>query len=260
MMPFDSPFATPHAKNSIRYLGALVIVAILSACSPSSDWYDMRLLNDQVTGMVHDCVPLGWVPVRVNDDVFYPGYSVEIDETDWYLPPPWVGGFGPHPIIGKEGRIAADLLAHLVRAGIVSTHRVRGSTQYHLTGAGFERYFDNDAFGNNRLHSSYVCYSTISVQSIQWKQPVHLEADPYRPGRVQVFRVGFTWSTAHDPSWTPDAYLRAHTIALGPPRSPTIAKFILRGNFWELVNLYPAQSRIVDPSAWSSRPPLDRGS
>jgi hypothetical protein len=247
----------------MRYIGALTIVAILSACSPSSGWYDMRLLNDQVTGMVHDCVPLGWVPVRVDDNVFYPGYSVEIDETDWYLPPPWVGGFGPHPVMGTQGRIAKGLLSHLVRAGMVSTRDVRGYVQYHLTESGFERYFDGDNFGNNRLHSSYVCYSKIVARSIEWKQPVHLEADPFGPGRVPVFRVAFTWSTAHDPSWTPDAFIRAHTIVLGPPKSPTLAKFILRGDFWELVNLYPGQpNQFVDPGAWPSGiPPANsRGS
>jgi hypothetical protein len=239
-----------------RSLGVLAIIAIVSACSPASDLYDVRLLNEQVSGMVHDCVPLGWIPVRVNDAVFYPGYSIDVDETDWYLPPPWVGGFGPHSAIGNQGRTVQGVLSHLERAGIVSRQKMRRNTLYHLTDSGLKRYFDSNSFGNNPLRSSYVCYSTISVRTIQWKQPVHLEADPYRPGRVPVFRVGFTWSISGDPTWTPDAFIRAHTIVLGPPGSPTIAKFIQRDNSWELANLYPAlPDRIVDPSAWPS-PPL----
>ena len=71
-----------------RACGA-VAIALLCACTPANDWYVQRLLNDQVTGTVHDCVPLGWNPARVDDNFFYVGYSAEIDETYWYLPPPF---------------------------------------------------------------------------------------------------------------------------------------------------------------------------
>jgi hypothetical protein len=205
--------------------------------------------------MVHDCVPLGWNPAPVGDAMFYPGYSIEIDETDWYLPPPWVGSFGPHPVVGAQGRTVQALLSQLERAGMVSEKTARGGAQYHLTEDGFGRYFDADNFGNNRLDSPYICCSKVSVQSVQWTQPVHLEADPYKPGRVPVFRVAFTWSVSDDPAWTPDAFIRAHTIVLGPSNSSTIAKFIERDNVWELVNLYPSSNRIVDLDAWPSPRP-----
>jgi hypothetical protein len=201
--------------------------------------------------MVHDCVPLGWDPARVDDNFFYVGYSAELDETSWYLPPPWVAGFGPHAVIGPQGRTVQALLSHLMRSGMVSERKRVGHAQYHLTAAGFERFFDNDNFGNNRLLNPYLCYSTIAPRTIVWKQPVHLENDPYGPGRVQVFRVAFTWTVLPDRSWTPDAFIRAHTITLGPARSPAIAKFVRRGNDWELENLYPSlPDHIADPAAW----------
>ena len=138
----------------------------------------------------------------------------------------------------------------------MSERSKRSSTQYHLTAAGFERFFDNDNFGNNPLHNPYVCYSTIAPRSIVWKQPLHLENDPYGPGKVQVFRVAFTWTTSMDRSWTPDAFIRAHAIVLGPTGSPAVAKFVRRGSTWELENLYPSlPDHIADPSAWPNDSP-----
>jgi len=234
-----------------RKLLAAVAIARLCACSPSNDWFVQRLLDDQVAGTVHDCVPLGWDPVRVDDKFFYIGYSAEIDETYWYIRPPWVAGFEEHATLGPQGRTARAVLGHLVEAGMVSERSVGGNTQYHLTASGFDRFFDDDNFGNNRLRNPYVCYSTIAPRSIIWKQPVHLEDDPFGRGAVEVFRVAFTWTVSTDPSWTPDTFLRAHTVVLGPASSPAIAKFVRRDNEWDLENLYPSlPDRLVDQTAW----------
>lgn len=209
-----------------------------------------------MTGTVHDCVPLGWNPVRVDDGFFYVGYSAELDETYWFVSPPWAAGFGPHEPVDPAGRTARDVLAHLEAAGMVDETRRRWGVKFNLSGAGFERFFDHDNFGNNRLDFPYICYSTIAAKAIIWKQPVRLESDPYGPGRVQTFRVAFTWTISTDSSWRPDAFIRAHSIVLGPTRSPAIAKFVRRGDDWVLDNLYPGSSdRVTEPAAWPTDPP-----
>jgi len=230
---------------------AAVATVVLCACSPSNDWYVQRILADQVAGTVHDCVPLGWNPERIDDNFFTVGYSAEVDETYWFVSPPWAAGFGPRDARDPRGKTTRELLAHLVQAGMVNEVSSYGTDQYKLAEPGFERFFDDDHFGNNRLHNPYVCYTTIVPRSIVWKQPEHLENDPYGKGRVHVFRVAFNWTVSPDTHWMPDAFIRAHTVVLGPARNPAIAKFVLRGSTWDLEDLYPSMpDNIVNPAAW----------
>lgn len=234
-------------------LWMLALVVALNACSHTSDWYALRDLDERFSDQMHDCVPLGWNPVRVDDRFFYSGFSSELDETFWYLPPPWVATLRPQDRANPQARTAQAVLDHLVRAGIVSRTRLRGSTHYNLTLPGLDYFFDANHFGNNPLHEPYVCYSKIVPERVLWKQAVHIERDPFGSGMVQVYRMAFTWVAVPDSGWSPDAFVRAHSVVLGPETDPAIAKFVLRGTHWYLESVYASRrDRVVDPSVWPS--------
>ncbi len=231
----------------------LALAAALSACSHTSDWYALRDLDERFSDQMHDCVPLGWNPARVDDRFFYSGFSSELDETFWYLPPPWVAMIRPQDRAHPQARAAEALLDHLARAGMVARSRSHGSTDYNLTLSGLDYFFDANHFGNNPLHEPYLCYSKIVPERVLWKQAVHSERDSSGAGTVQVYRVAFVWTAVPVGNWSPDAFVRSHGVVLGPSVDPTIAKFVLRDTHWYLESIYAAQrDRVVDPSVWPS--------
>ena len=184
-----------------------------SNCTPES-------LNSLASAGSQTAFPWAGIPCMLTNKFFYPGFSAEFDETDWFVPPLWAGGLGPRDARNANGRAVEALLDHLTRAGMISQRLSRGAVQYHLTPFGFGYYFDDDNFETNRLRSPYFCYSRIVPKRIDWIQAVHMEKDALGQGQVKVFRAAFTWAAVPVGSWVPDDYLRAHSIVLGPVTEP----------------------------------------
>ena len=230
---------------------ALCTGAALTGCSPTDQRVIMNRLNSQLTQQYHECVPLGWNPVPVAG-TYYPGSSAEFVEENTWLRPVWLGSVRTSDLLRPETRAIYRVLNKLVKAGMVEKNRTPGGFRYHLTMRALPYYFDDNALGNNPDHIPYLCYSKIVPQRVIWNQPIHLEQSRDNVGRIEVFRVAFSWTSSPVGSWSADADLRSRSVILAPVASPTIVKFIKSGKTWEIGSIEaPLRNpRLVDVSLW----------
>ncbi len=238
---------------------ALLILAALSACSPTNHLVIMHFVNAQFARQNYQCVPLGWVPVPF-DGTYYEGYSAELDETDWWLPPKWVGSVNSSELKHADVRVTYELLNELVSVGMLDRDRVHGGFRYHLTMRALPFYFDENDFGNNPEHFAYLCYSGIVPQRVIWNQPIHVEQVHGGSGKTQVFRAAFEWLPSTVAPWADSAFIQSHSVILAPTKGPIVVKFVNRQGTWEISNVHLFASALprigfADASAWpKSRP------
>jgi hypothetical protein len=181
----------------------------------------------------YECVPLGWAPVARGDG-YYEGYSVELDETGWWLPPTWAARMNPKSLNSADARVTFTLLNHLAAAGMLRKDRFGDSIAYHLTWNGLPYYFDEDDFGNNPEHYSYLCYSRIVPERVLWSQPIHGERTVQGSTESQVFRAAVQWSPGPMAPWASDGFIRSHSVFLPPDTHPIVMKFVNVDGVWEI--------------------------
>ncbi len=193
----------------------LLAAAALSSCSPTDHRIILYALRERFH--YYECVPLGWVPVPV-DGTYVQGYSAELDQTDWWLPPKWVGSIRIDRLKHRDARVTYALLNELVRVGMLDRNRVKNSFRYHLTWRALSYYFDENDFGNNPEHYSFLCYSKIAPQRVVWNEPIHRER--IGGSETDVFRAKVEWLPGPVAAWAEDAFLQSHSVTLVPARDP----------------------------------------
>ena len=230
---------------------AVLAAAGLTACSPTSDGAMLETLRAQLANQYRECVPLGWTPVPVAG-TYYPGVSVTLYEEGVWLPALWIGRVRTRDLARADVRTASDVLNELTRVGMVHSERFPGGVRYHLTTAAQPFYYDESDRGNNPDHIPYLCYSTIVPQSV-------VSTDSVRRGRLRyashdddMFHATFKWAPSPVAAWANDAYLRTHSVKLGPAENPVTATFVRRDGEWTIAELSAPTpvARVVDASVW----------
>jgi hypothetical protein len=228
----------------------LLATAAIAACSANSPRAVLSAFEDRFR--YYECVPLGWAPVARGDG-YYNGYSAEVDETSWWLPPTWSARMSARSLRTPDARVTYTLLNHLAAAGMIERVATGYGFAYHLTLSALPYYFDEDDYGNNPEHYSYLCYSRIVPDHVLWIQPIHRE----RIGQVsiesQVFRAAIQWSPGPIASWASDGFIRSHSVILPPQNIPIVMTFVNDNGVWD-VN-YPFDRllphlRFADAAAW----------
>lgn len=223
---------------------AAAITTLVAACAPNSAFTIMHAAQAHFARAYHQCIPLGWNPTPIYG-TYYPGYDVELEESDWWLPPIWLGYLPQSVAYGRRARTAERVLALLVGAGMVKRDTYSGASYYHITDAAFDYFYDDDNLGNNPGHAPYLCFSKIVPQRVLWKQPVHAERG------ASTFRVALAWSAGPPAPWAANPELRKYAVTLAPARAPLILKFAKTKDGWQIVNVYPsAPNLLADAAAW----------
>ncbi len=232
-------------SGTIRFSAtASVLLVLTAACAPTSDFTIMRAAREHFAHTYHQCLPLGWNPTPIYG-TYYPGYDVELEESDWWLPPIWLGYLPQSVAYDRRARTAERVLELLASAGMVKRNIFSEASYYHITDAAFVYYYDDDDFGNNPGHAPYLCYSSIVPQRVVWKQPVHLESG------VLTFRATIAWSASSPALWAANPALQKYSVTLAPTRSPLIVRFAKTGDGWQIANVYPAAPNVLaDAAAW----------
>jgi len=221
----------------------LALCATVAACSPTSDRRLLHVLKAQLSDQVHRCVPLGWAPVPVAG-TFYPGYSLRLNDEASWIKPLWLGSATHADLVEPQARAAKETLDALVRVGMIERIKVSGGYHYRLTVAAMNYYYDENQFGNNPDRIPYLCSSTLVPDRIDW----------HEAARKGGFRATFTWHASEEPVWAKDPIVRAHSIIMGPARSPALVKFAYRDDEWQIVNIYApaAASHVANAAVWPS--------
>lgn len=235
-----------------RQVCVLLTAALLTACSATDDRAVLQTLKDQLAAQYHQCVPLGWTPVPVAG-TYYPGVSVTLHEEAVWLPARWIGLVRERDLARADVRAAYDVLNELARAGMLERQHFPGVFRYYLTMAGQQFYYDDSAYGNNPDHIPYLCYSTIVPQRIAYTSSIAPER--YRDGAHDVdgFVAAFEWTPSPVAAWADNAFVRAHSVTLGPTENPMVAHLVDLDDTWAVIQLSGTASptaRVVDIGAW----------
>jgi hypothetical protein len=221
-----------------------VLLAFAAACAPTSDFSIMRAARGHFAHTYHQCVPLGWNPTPIYG-TYYPGYDVEFEESDWWLPPIWLGYLPQSAAYDRRAQTAERVLELLATAGMVHRDTFSGASYYHITDTAFVYYYDDDDFGNNPGHAPYLCFSSIVPRRVLWKQPVHVESG------IPTFRAAIAWSASPAAAWAANPTLRKYSVTLAPVHSPVILKFAKMRDGWQIASVYPsAPDVLADAAAW----------
>ncbi len=225
---------------------------LLGACSHSIDSVLHGAIFDRFSAQFHRCVPLGWVPEPV-DGSYVPGYSVEYSPRDVWLPPLWLGFVPGRALHTVHGLSAYRLLKEFVKAGLVESQPARRGTWYRLTERAVPYYFEGNDFGNNPLHLSYLCYSTIVLDGLAWSAGAQAGADG---GDAHAFKVRFTWHSDSEATWAANPVVQRYSVTLAPTQSPAAVEVAKRDGSWEVARAYyDATNTLTNPSAWATSPP-----
>lgn len=251
-MPIHHAFDTPRICR--KAVCAFLIAVALYACAPTDHHIIMLNLRAQFAQQGCECVPLGWVPVRLAD-TYYQGYSAELDQTDWWLPPKWVGRVSTKDLKHANVRVTYDLLNELTRVGMLDRKPAADAFEYHLTLSALPFYYDEDALGNNPEHFTYLCYSRMVPERLTWSEPIHLEQIGDAPEKMEAFRAAFEWRPSPAAAWAENAFLRSHSVVLAPSQHTLTVKFVNWKGTWEIyhVNMFASalpHIGVTDASVW----------
>jgi len=247
------PSVRSRLAGLTKHLRAIIAVVLLAGCSAAGDRAVLAALKTQLAAQYHACVPLGWTPVPVAG-TYYPGVSVTLTEEGVWLPARWIGRVRSRDLARADVRAAFDVLNELSRAGLLDRdHHVAGIWRYNLTSEGQRFFYDDSAHGNNPDHIPYLCYSTIVPQRIESISPIDREPSRYGARDVDSFVAAFEWTPSPVPAWANTAFVRAHSVTLGPTEHPAVAQFQAVGGTWTITRLSGTESptaRVVDAGAW----------
>jgi hypothetical protein len=241
----------------------LAALAALTACAPNDPRVVIRALRSELAQQYHECVPLGWNPVPVAG-TYYPGANVVVEEQGQgrvWLPALWIARIGDRQLTRADVRATAELMNVLAREGMLDRQTGRGGSTYRLSGSAIPYFFSENAHGTNPPAFPYLCYSAIVPQRVVATDPIHAER---LPGGVdaQAFHATFTWTASEPAAWARSAYVRAHSVVLGPSENPLTAELVRTDGGWHVVTLRgptSQQPHVVDASVWPPAPPPLRG-
>lgn len=253
MSPCPDPANSQNSRHrgARRWLCALLVAALLTACARTDDRAILGMLQTQLAKQYHECVPLGWTPVP-NAGTYYPGVSVTMEENGVWLPAVWVARVRRRDLARPDVRTAAAVLDELTKKGLLIRTTTPGASRYRLARIGWDFYYDENDYGNNPDHIPYLCYSTIVPQRVIASEPARHERLPDGSHDEDVFRATFAWTPSPVAAWANDAFLRSHSVALGPAETPVTATFANRHGAWTIVQLSTPTplGRVVNASAW----------
>lgn len=232
---------------------ALSVFVYLCACSRPLAHNQALLdhLSERMKLQYHECVPLGWTPVRAGAS-FYPGYTATQATYVEFLDAIWRGHVGKIELRNRDAAVTFDVLNHLVQAGMLTRTENSSGYDYFLTWNSIPYFYAYNVYRNNRGSQPYFCYSTIVPTRVVLVEPA--TPDPgYRLKRGHLYRVAFSWTASAPAGWAVDPFLRSHSVILAPVRSPVSAKMLYYGGQWWLLNLYDhgyMLPQLADATAW----------
>jgi len=234
-----------------------IISLVMTACSPAQHWLVLRAIRAEMAQHYHGCVPLGWNPIPV-DGGFILGENVELDSSGWWLPPLWVGVVPRHDISQPSVRVISQILNDLAAEGLLQRSAISGGDQYNMTPMAIRYYYDDDFYGNNPEGASYLCYSKIVFDKLQWDRQIATNRVTNAPKGAVHFVCAFSWHPSAEATWIlGDRFLQAHGVLLAPTANPIVIAYWQLGGDWGIENVEDATlNRLVDPSAW---PPIKSG-
>lgn len=237
-----------HWKQALRFISAVAMISLgAAACAFNEKAALLKTLRSDFADVPHDCVPLGWVPVRVGN-TYYPGYSAEMQDVNSWVPALWLGSVhAPRSWFTKstaDVRVTYSILNALVRDRLLDSRQIPGGRHYNLTLRGMGYYFDRNELGDNPDHLAYMCFSHVVPRRVVWNRP------PSRGGNgAHIVRAIFEWASSEPAPWA-TGFFRAHSVVLGPIRTPATATFVLREKEWRVHSVSQMAPQIVQPSAW----------
>jgi hypothetical protein len=240
-------------KTRVAAAGVLALL-LLSACAlaprTSRDEQLLADLKGDLAYQYHECVPLGWAPVRVMHS-YYPGYTASLQNYAEWLDAMWIGSVHERDMQRPDVATVVSVLNHLVRTGLLVRKPSFDGYHYYMTIAASHYFYVSNLYRNNPDMIPYLCYSTVTPDKIVRTGPIRVE----RRGRrtLRVFSVTFEWKPSAPAPWANDPYLRAHSIILAPAQSPTTGNMVYANGDWDMASLDIRESplpKLVDPSAW----------
>jgi hypothetical protein len=242
------------AKAPVRMAAFVLATLLLTACAlaprTSRDQQLLETLKADLAYQYHECVPLGWAPVRVMNS-YYPGYSASLQNYAEWLDAMWIGSVHDSQMQRPDVATVVNVLNRLVDRGLLTRKRSRNGYHYFMTLAASHYFYVYNLYRNNPDMVPYLCYSTVMPTRIVRTGPVHVER---RGMRTRCFfSVTFEWKDSAPASWANDPYLRAHSVILSPTKSPTIGNIVYVNGDWDMASLDNRESTLptlVDPSAW----------
>ena len=231
-------------------LATLFLTACALAPQISRDQQLLEALRDDLVFQYHECVPLGWAPVRVMNS-YYPGYTASLENYAEWLDAMWIGSVHDSEMHRPDVETVVEVLNHLVGAGLLVRKRTLNGFHYYMTLAASHYLYVSNLYRDNPEMVPYLCYSTIVPEKIVRTGPIRNER--YGRRMRQVFSVTFQWKAGEPASWARDPYLRAHSVILAPIHSPTTGEMVSSNGDWDMASLDQRESplpTLVEPSAW----------
>lgn len=233
-----------HWKRALRFISAVAMISLgAAACAFNEKAALLKTLRSDFADVPHDCVPLGWVPVRVGN-TYYPGYSAEMQDVNSWVPALWLGSVHAQDVTKSDIRVTYSILNALVRNGLLESRQTPRGRHYNLTLRGMGYYSDRNEFGNNPDHLAYMCFSQIVPRRIVWNQ-----APSGGAKNAHALKASFEWRRSEAAPWA-TGFFRTHSVILSPTRTPATATFVLRDKEWHVQSLSQTAPQIVQPSAW----------
>jgi hypothetical protein len=201
----------------------------------------------------HECIPLGWAPVRVMNS-YYPGYTASLQNYAEWLDAMWIGSVHERDMQRRDVATVVNVLNRLVRAGLLIRKTSLDGYHYYMTLAASHYFYAANLYRDNPDMVPYLCYSTVMPEKIVATGPVCLE----QRGRktVRVFSVTFDWKASAPAPWANDSYLHSHSVILAPTQSPASGKMVYENGNWDMASFDDRESRLptlADPSAWPAK-------
>lgn len=215
-------------------LAGLIAAEFVSAPSTNSTRAMLAALRSDLRFTYHQCVPLGWAPVEVSG-TYYPGYTASAANYAEWLDALWRGHIDRTDLRSPQARSVYETLNHLSAAGLLVRQPTPAGFDYFLTPRAIPYYYDSSSFRNNRDSLTYLCYSTIVPNRINW---MHQLAVKRSHGTDRWYTLQFSWTASGSPRWAQDPFLQAHSVVLAPTTSPTTARMVLRDDRWYVSNIY----------------------
>ena len=238
----------------MKMAGAAVLAMLLSACASKPSIANRVLfdhLSDRLKYQYHECVPLGWAPVKAGG-TYYPGYTATLATYVEFLDAIWRGRVENGDLHKPDALAVYNVLNHLVEADmLVRTSRAAGF-DYYLTWNSIPYFYASNSYNDNHGSLPYFCYSTIVPERILWVGPT-LPTRNERIRRGHLFRVSFSWKPSAPASWADDGFLRSHSVILAPTHNPITAKLFYFDGQWWLLSMYDGTwmfPKLVDAAAW----------
>jgi hypothetical protein len=244
--------ATTAVRIAACAIAALLFASCGSALHSSRDEQLLESLKADLAYQYHECIPLGWAPVRVMN-TYYPGYTASLQNYAEWLDAMWIGSVHTGEMQRPDVRTVVNILNRLVREGLLVKRPSRDGYHYYMTLTASHYFYVSNLYRNNPDMVPYLCYSTVTPTRIVRTGPVRSER--YGVKTRRVVSVTFEWKASAPASWAGDPYLRAHSVILAPAHSPTTGNMVYANGDWDMMSLDRRESplpELADPSAWPS--------